>query len=47
MSNIEELRRELFKVQRELLKEKTRCKALEEEVQTPMNIHRWRRLEGR
>ncbi|EGD80250.1 hypothetical protein PTSG_10926 [Salpingoeca rosetta] len=46
VSNIEELRRELFKVQRELLKEKTRCKALEEEVQTPMNVHRWRKLEG-
>ncbi|EDQ90363.1 uncharacterized protein MONBRDRAFT_2444, partial [Monosiga brevicollis MX1] len=45
-SNIDELRQELFHVQRELLRERTRCKALEEEVQTPLNVHRWRRLEG-
>ena len=45
-SSVEELRRELFQVQRELLRERTRCKALEEEVQTPLNVHRWRRLEG-
>merc|ERR1711937_847144 len=32
--------------QRELLREKTRCRALEEELENPMNIHRWRRLEG-
>jgi len=28
------------------LKERTRCKALEEELENPMNIHRWRKLEG-
>ena len=39
-------RRELFHVQRELLRERTRCKALEEELENPMNIHRWRKLEG-
>eukprot|EP00049_Salpingoeca_infusionum_P018965 m.359526 g.359526 ORF g.359526 m.359526 type:complete len:867 (-) comp18604_c0_seq1:381-2981(-) len=44
--SVEELRRELFKAQRELLKERTRCKALEDEVQTPLNVHRWRKLEG-
>ena len=32
-------------MQRELLRERTRCKALEEELENPMNIHRWRRLE--
>eukprot|EP00056_Hartaetosiga_gracilis_P006052 m.92567 g.92567 ORF g.92567 m.92567 type:complete len:857 (-) comp12362_c0_seq1:90-2660(-) len=46
ITNVDALRRELFTVQRELLKEKTRCRALEEEVQTPMNVHRWRQLEG-
>ena len=45
-SSVDDLRRELFQVQRELLRERTRCKALEEEVQTPLNVHRWRRLEG-
>ena len=38
-------RRELYHVQREILKERTRCKALEEELENPMNIHRWRKLE--
>eukprot|EP00055_Hartaetosiga_balthica_P002929 m.5790 g.5790 ORF g.5790 m.5790 type:complete len:855 (-) comp2480_c0_seq1:209-2773(-) len=46
ITNVDALRRELFTVQRELLKERTRCRALEEEVQTPMNVHRWRQLEG-
>ena len=40
-------RRELYHVQRELLRERTRCKALEEELENPMNIHRWRKLEVR
>lgn len=38
-------RRELYHCQRELLRERTRCKALEEELENPMNIHRWRKLE--
>lgn len=46
VANVDELRRELFHVQRELLRERTRCKALEEELENPMNIHRWRKLEG-
>ena len=39
-------RREVYHLQRELLRERTRCKALEEELENPMNIHRWRKLEG-
>jgi len=42
----EEVRRQVWSTQRELLREKTRCRALEEELENPMNIHRWRRLEG-
>ena len=38
-------RRELYHLQRDLLRERTRCKALEEELENPMNIHRWRKLE--
>lgn len=45
VSNVEELRREVYNMQRELLRERTRCKALEEELENPMNIHRWRKLE--
>ncbi|XP_044516110.1 cilia- and flagella-associated protein 58 [Gracilinanus agilis] len=46
VANVEELRQELFHMQREFLKERTRCRALEEELENPMNIHRWRRLEA-
>lgn len=45
VANVEELRREVYNMQRELLRERTRCKALEEELENPMNIHRWRKLE--
>jgi len=40
-------RREVYHLNRELLRERTRCKALEEELENPMNIHRWRKLEVR
>lgn len=46
VANVEDLRREVYHTQRELLRERTRCKALEEELENPMNIHRWRKLEG-
>jgi len=42
----QDLSREVYHTQRELLRERTRCKALEEELENPMNIHRWRKLEG-
>uniref|UniRef100_A0A673XAD5 Cilia and flagella associated protein 58 n=1 Tax=Salmo trutta TaxID=8032 RepID=A0A673XAD5_SALTR len=45
VANVEDLRREVYHMQRELLKERTRCRALEEELENPMNVHRWRRLE--
>ncbi|XP_066278982.1 cilia- and flagella-associated protein 58-like [Branchiostoma lanceolatum] len=45
-ANVDDLRREVYHIQRELLRERTRCKALEEELENPMNIHRWRKLEG-
>jgi len=40
-------RREVYHLNRELLRERTRCKALEEELENPMNVHRWRKLEVR
>ncbi|XP_062501507.1 cilia- and flagella-associated protein 58-like [Corticium candelabrum] len=46
VANADELKRELYHCQRQLLQERTRCKALEEELENPMNIHRWRKLEG-
>lgn len=41
LANVEELRKEVYHTQRELTKEKTRCKALEEELENPMNVHRY------
>ncbi|XP_051559225.1 cilia- and flagella-associated protein 58 [Myxocyprinus asiaticus] len=46
VSNVEDLRLEVFHMQRQLLKERTRCRALEEELNTPLNVHRWRKLEA-
>jgi chromosome segregation ATPase len=43
---IEKLRRDVLQLQRELLQEKTKVTALSEELENPMNIHRWRKLEG-
>ncbi|XP_068457402.1 cilia- and flagella-associated protein 58 [Clinocottus analis] len=43
--NTEDLRQELFHLQRELQREKTRNSILAEQLK-PINIHRWRRLEG-
>ncbi|XP_077102373.1 cilia- and flagella-associated protein 58 [Siphateles boraxobius] len=43
-SNVEDLRQEVFHMQRELQKERTRCRALEDELKNPMNVHRWRKL---
>ncbi|KAI8804209.1 hypothetical protein BJ742DRAFT_857002 [Cladochytrium replicatum] len=44
--NVEGLRNEIFRLQREVLRERTRVKVLEEELESPMNIHRWRKLSG-
>ncbi|XP_064181234.1 cilia- and flagella-associated protein 58-like [Anguilla rostrata] len=44
VSNIEDLRREVNLLQKELLKEQTMCKTLEEDIQILKNVHRWRKL---
>ncbi|NXU17547.1 CFA58 protein, partial [Pardalotus punctatus] len=46
VSGAEELRYEFHYMQRELLREQTRCKILEEELQKPLQVHRWRRLKA-
>lgn len=45
-SQFDDLKRQLIAMQRELLQEKTKVKALSEELENPMNVHRWRKLEG-
>jgi predicted RNase H-like nuclease (RuvC/YqgF family) len=43
---MEEMKKEILQLQRELLQEKTKVTALSEELENPMNVHRWRKLEG-
>ena len=46
VQNVEVLKREVHHLGRELLQERTKVKALSEELENPLNVHRWRRLEG-
>jgi len=46
VANLETLRNEVYQLQRELLQERTKVRALSEELENPMNVHRWRKLEG-
>ncbi|XP_076265822.1 cilia- and flagella-associated protein 58-like [Rhynchophorus ferrugineus] len=46
MNNMTDLRQEIFHLERDLTKSRLKCKALEQEMQNPLNIHRWRKLEG-
>jgi len=43
---IPQLKKEVLHLQKELLEERTKVKALSEELENPMNVHRWRKLEG-
>ena len=42
--NVDGVRRELMHKNKELLQEKTKVKALSEELENPMNVHRWRKV---
>merc|ERR1719473_162182 len=44
--NMDDLKREVYHLNKELLQEQSKCKALQEELENPMNVHRWRKLEG-
>ncbi|XP_018319123.1 cilia- and flagella-associated protein 58-like [Agrilus planipennis] len=46
VSNISDLRKEVINLEKDLTKERLKVRALEQEIQTPLNIHRWRKLEG-
>lgn len=43
--NSSELRLELYQTTRQLTHTQVKCRALEEELHTPLNVHRWRKLE--
>jgi hypothetical protein len=40
-----DMRQEIFHLEQDLTREKLKCRALEDALQTPLNIHRWRKLE--
>jgi chromosome segregation ATPase len=46
VANVDVLKREVHHLGRELLQERTKVKALSEELENPLNVHRWRKLEG-
>ena len=46
VKNIDTLKAEMIALEKELLEERTKVKALSEELENPMNVHRWRKLEG-
>ncbi|XP_071441794.1 cilia- and flagella-associated protein 58-like [Hetaerina americana] len=45
LSNSTDLRQEVFHLERDLMQERLKSKALEEELTNPLNVHRWRKLE--
>lgn len=46
VKNIDALKAEMIALEKELMEERTKVKALSEELENPMNVHRWRKLEG-
>merc|ERR1719198_2435896 len=46
VANMDMLKNETFALQRDLLHERTKVRALSEELDNRMNVHRWRKLEG-
>lgn len=46
LAQLESLRHRVIHLERDILKEKTRSRALMDELDTPMNVHRWRILES-
>jgi ribosomal protein L29 len=43
---INELKNEIINLNKQLLAERLSVKALSEELENPLNHHRWRKLEG-
>ena len=45
-NTITDLNSEIHNLNKELIEEKLKVKALTEELENPMNVHRWRKLEA-
>merc|ERR1712136_297344 len=46
VASVESLKGQIHHLHKTLLREETKAKALEQELENPMNVHRWRELEG-
>lgn len=46
LANTTDMRQEVLQLNRSLTQERIKIKALEQEMTTPMNVHRWRELQG-
>nr|XP_029713268.1 cilia- and flagella-associated protein 58-like [Aedes albopictus] len=47
LANTADMRQEVLQLNRVLNQERVKARALEEEMLTPMNVHRWRKLTGK
>lgn len=47
MDCLPDLKKEATKLDKELLEQKQKVKALTEELSKPVRVHRWRKLEGK
>jgi chromosome segregation ATPase len=46
ISNIDLMKNAIYRLETQLIEEQTHEKALEDELKKPINVHRWRQLEG-
>ncbi|KAK2953721.1 putative Cilia- and flagella-associated protein 58 [Blattamonas nauphoetae] len=46
VSNVDLLKKEIIRLQQELQDERNKSQAMSEELENPMNVHRWKLLEG-
>mmetsp|Transcript_51967 Transcript_51967/g.121683 ORF Transcript_51967/g.121683 Transcript_51967/m.121683 type:complete len:842 (+) Transcript_51967:48-2573(+) len=46
VTSVENLKGQIQHLHKTLLREETKARALQEELENPMNVHRWRELEG-
>jgi len=46
VSDIDLMKNTIYRLESQLIEEKTHVKALEDELKKPINVHRWRQLEG-
>lgn len=46
LAKLEQLRHRVIQLEKDILKEQIKARSLQDELETPMNVHRWRKLES-